>query len=56
MLREWLLLKGGGGKGQTMDGTVDYTIVHGQTVGLNKYRCETICLKDFEVVKSWRGM
>ena len=19
-------------------------------------RCETICLKDFEVVKSWRGM
>ena len=25
----------------------------GQTV--SKYRCETICLKDFEVVKSWRG-
>ena len=51
-LREWLLLKGGklgGGKGQTMD----YTIVHGQTV--SKYRCETICLKDFEVVTSWRG-
>ena len=40
---------GGGGKGQTMD----YTIVHGQTV--SKYRCETICLKDFEVVTSWRG-
>ena len=39
----------GGGKGQTMD----YTIVHGQTV--SKYRCETICLKDFEVVTSWRG-
>ena len=32
---------------------MDYTIVHGQTV--SKYRCETICLKDFEVVKSWRG-
>ena len=64
-LREWLLLKGasratwmaitergqagGVGKGQTMD----YTIVHGQTV--SKYRCETICLKDFEVVTSWRG-
>ena len=53
-LREWLLLKegkpvGGGGEGQTMD----YTIVHGQTV--SKYRCETICLKDFEVVTSWRG-
>ena len=28
---------------------MDYTIVHGQTV--SKYRCETICLKDFEVVK-----
>ena len=42
---------GGGGRGQTMD----YTIVHGQTV--SKYRCETICLKDFEVglVTSWRG-
>ena len=40
---------GGGGKGQTMD----YTIVHGQTV--SKYRCETICLKDSEVVTSWRG-
>ena len=38
-----------GGEGQTMD----YTIVHGQTV--SKYRCETICLKDFEVVTSWRG-
>ena len=32
---------------------MDYTIVHGQTV--SKYRCETICLKDFEVVTSWRG-
>ena len=32
---------GGGGKGQTV----------------SKYRCETIglYLKDFEVVKSWRG-
>ena len=52
VLREWLLLKGGkpGGEGQTMD----YTIVHGQSV--SKYRCETICLKDFEVVTSyvWR--
>ena len=50
-LREWLLLKGGkpGEKGQTME----YTIVHGQTT--SKYRCETICLKDFEVVTSWRG-
>ena len=51
-LREWLLKggkPGGGGKGQTMD----YMIVHGQTV--SKYRCETICLKDFEVVTSWRG-
>ena len=47
-LREWLLLKGGkrGGGGQIMD----YTIVLGQTV--SKYRCETICLKDFEVVTS----
>ena len=44
VLREWLLLKGGKPGGQTMD----YTIVHGQTV--SKYRCETICLKDFEVV------
>ena len=35
---------------------MDYTKVHGQTVGLSKYRCETICLKDFYVVKSWRGM
>ena len=43
--------KAGGGKGQTMD----YMIVHGQTEGLSKYRCETLCLKDFEVVKSWRG-
>ena len=42
---------GGWRQGQT----IDYTIVHGQTVGLSKYRCETICLKDFEVVKSWRG-
>ena len=52
VLREWLLLKGGkpgGGEGLTMD----YTIVHGQTV--SKYRWETICLKDFEVVTSWRG-
>ena len=56
-LREWLLncyywkgaSRGGGGKGQTMD----YTIVHGQTV--SRYRCETICLKDFEVVTSWMG-
>ena len=32
---------------------MDYTIVHGQSV--SKYRCETICLKDFEVVTSWRG-
>ena len=39
---------GGGGQG-----SLDYTIVHGQTLGLSKYRCETICLKDFEVVKSW---
>ena len=30
----------GGGKGQTV----------------SKYRCETIYLKDFEVVKRWRGM
>ena len=46
MLREWLwaITERGkaGGKGQ------------GQTV--SKYRCETIYLKDFEVVKSWRGM
>ena len=40
MLREWLLLKGGKPGGQTV----------------SKYRCETIYLKDFEVVKSWRGV
>ena len=52
-LREWLLLKGGKPGGRVRPWTIPYTIVHGQTV--SKYRCETICLKDFEVVTSWRG-
>ena len=38
MLREWLLLKGGKRVGQTV----------------SKNRGETIYLKDFEVIKSWR--
>ena len=32
---------------------MDYTIVHGQTV--SKYRCETICLKDFELSNKLEG-